>query len=288
MKATIETYADGTLDNTVGSLHQYCYGGWVWLPELTLEANKKFEVEADREAGTVLLKDTEADKTYRISETTPERVFDNLSRFATGYEGRDADKYVKEVEMPSDDLYEKFDYKTETEALVKSLDKEQLHKVLSYEYCEIAEDFVGFLHSYKDLADNLPKDTTIIDIGGCYGIQGEYFKDFAEYILVEPNVPAEHTYNTPNTTVITATGQDFIKNALPVLQENGLDLNKTFCICSYVPDEKLRNELIPETFPYYRATYAGCKTHQRLPEGYEHTTEKADKPHRKENGYEHE
>lgn len=65
---------------------------------------------------------------------------------------------------------------------------------------------------------------------------------------------------------IEMSGQNFIKDILPTLKESGLDLNKTFCICSYVPDEKLRNELIPEAFPYYRSTYAGCKTQERLPD----------------------
>lgn len=49
------------------------------------------------------------------------------------------------------------------------------------------------------------------------------------------------------------TGQKFINDILPALN---LDLNKTFCISSYVPDGELRENIIPDAFLYYRTVYA--------------------------------
>ena len=109
---------------------------------------------------------------------------------------------------------------------------------------------------------------TIIDIGACQGVQGEYFREFAEYIAVEPYVPKEYIYTMPNSLAFTMTGEGFIQELLPELQKQGLDLNRTFCVCSYVPDDYLRDKLIPETFPYYRTTYAALETKQVLPPMY--------------------
>ena len=159
-----------------------------------------------------------------------------------------------------------FDYEGETQALLKQAKDAELKRVFSYKDCDIDPSFVGFLHSYKDLSESLPKDFTIIDIGSCQAVQSEYFKDFEGYISVDLGCPESARYHTLNSTHFEMSGQDFIKDILPTLKESGLDLNKTFCVCSYVPDEKLRNELIPEAFQYYRSTYAGCKTQERLPD----------------------
>lgn len=173
--------------------------------------------------------------------------------------------------------FSNFDYEGETQALLKQAKDTELKRVFSYENCELALSFVGFLHSYKDLSESLPEDFTIIDIGSYQAVQSEYFKDFEGYISVDLGCPESARYHTLNSTHFEMSGQDFIKDILPALKESGLDLNKTFCICSYVPDEKLRNELIPEAFPYYRSTYAGCKTQERLPETLQRTDIKRDK-----------
>lgn len=158
-----------------------------------------------------------------------------------------------------------FCYKTETESLLNMLDPDELNKCYKYEYCELDKEFIGFIHSYKDLSQMLSKDTVIIDIGAAQALQSEYFRKFSKYIAVEPAIPKNYIYSMPNSTVYEMTGEDFIRNILPELQKHGLDLRKTFCVCSYVPDEKLRNVLIPKTFPYFRTTYAGIETEQVLP-----------------------
>lgn len=48
--------------------------------------------------------------------------------------------------------------------------------------------------------------------------------------------------------------QTFVETILPKLIEDGLDLNKTFAICSAVPDEEAQ-ALVAETFPYHQVTY---------------------------------
>lgn len=170
-------------------------------------------------------------------------------------------------DMYEDELAKGFPYEEETHRVLKNTSKANINRVFSYEECDIDFEFIGFLHSYKDLSERLPKDFTIIDIGAAYAMQSEYFKDFKNYIAVEPSNPEEAMSIQLNMDVFSMTGEEFIKTMLPRLQEMGcVDLDKTFCICSYVPDKKLRNEIIPEAFPYYRSTYAGCKTHERLPE----------------------
>lgn len=178
----------------------------------------------------------------------------------------DSKYQIPDPDLEGDELYTSFNYEEETAKLLQGMSRANKDRVFKYEMCELDYDFVGFLHSYKDLADKLPKDFTIIDIGANQAVQSEYFKDFDRYIAVEPFTPEHAMAMQFNMDAYTMTGQEFIRDVLPKLQEAGLDLNKTFCVSSYVPDVPLRDELIPQTFPYYRSTYAGCHTHERLPE----------------------
>lgn len=182
-----------------------------------------------------------------------------------------------------DERHEAFPYEEETAALLKGMSKANLDRVFRYEECEIEHDFVGFLHSYKDLADILPKDFTIIDIGACQALQSEYFKDFANYIAVEPCVPEHAMAKQLNMDSFQMTGEQFIADVLPRLQEAGLDINKTFCVSSYVPDEKLRKEIIPQTFPHFRCVY--CEEwNERLPAAALERQHEATKPREQRGG----
>lgn len=180
-----------------------------------------------------------------------------------------------EADINSENSLDCINYKAETEAILKSMSKENRDRLFGYERCELELDFVAFLHSYKDLAEQLPKDFTIIDIGANQAAQSEYFKDFAGYIAVEPFVEEQGFVRQMNMDIFMQTGEQFIAETLPKLQAAGLDLNKTFCISSYVPDDELRDKLIPQTFPHYRCTYAGLMTHERMPkEGLERSQTK--------------
>lgn len=146
-----------------------------------------------------------------------------------------------------------FSYDDETKFVLKNTSKSNIDNVFSYEYCELDFSFVGFLHCYKDLEEKIPKDFTIIDIGGSYAFQGYYFRNHKNYIVVEPSVPANNIVQRENTIVYNMSGQIFIDKVMPILN---LDLNKTFCVSSYVPDDSLRTKIIPESFLYYRTVYA--------------------------------
>lgn len=161
--------------------------------------------------------------------------------------------------------FESFANEEESLKLWKSLAPEEQKRIYSWEYCETAGDFCGFLHCYKDLTELLPKDFTIIDIGACQAIQGAYFRDFAGYIAVDAAVPVEVMLHEEGIQHYFMSGQDFIRNVLPQLQKDGLDIRKAFCICSYVPDEELREE-IKKVFPYFRCIYTGKEWTESIPE----------------------
>ncbi len=154
-------------------------------------------------------------------------------------------------------------YKEETEALMRSVGSEEMNRLFHYEKCEFDSDFVAFIENYADLSV-LPKDITVIDIGCYMGVQGDYFKEHNAYIGVEPFVPLEWRCKVDNAQHYQMTGQQFISEILPKLLNEGLDLDRTFCICSAVPDDSLRQQ-IAETFPYHRVAYPSLKTLEHYP-----------------------
>jgi len=161
-------------------------------------------------------------------------------------------------------------YEQENERLINSIIKEALQKVFSYSECELETDFLGFLHVYADL-QNLPKDFTIIDVGCCQAVQAFYFRNFKRYICIEPNIPAEYLLAQDNAVYYEGTVQEFVKY-LPQLQEQGLDLEKVFAVCSYVPDRQAQ-QLVSEVFPYHRIIYCDNIISEKYPKGFEPSEE---------------
>jgi hypothetical protein len=158
-------------------------------------------------------------------------------------------------------------YRDETKSLLHSIGKERVGKLSEWEYCEADYEFVAFLENYKDLAE-LPKDFTIIDIGSNQSFQAEYFKDHKKYIGVEPCLPDEYRLQQDNAEYYNQTAQQFIAETLPRLIEQGLDLEKTFAVCSAVPDREAR-EQVAETFLYCRVAYPAEETIQYYPDDFE-------------------
>ena len=157
-------------------------------------------------------------------------------------------------------------YLQECKSLLDTMTRENHHRVFDYYMCELEYDFLGFLDVYKDIPNKIPKDFTIIDIGSYQAVQGQYFKDFYKYIAVEPSVPKEYIAKYDNSISYNSSGQEFIGILMPnLIKDNIIDLYKTFCICSYVPDESLRKTWIPNNFPYYRCVYCEEKD-ENLPE----------------------
>ena len=181
-------------------------------------------------------------------------------------------------------------FRDETDKLIASVGKEKLEKVFAYPFLEIDEGFIAFIETYKKVSDTLPKNFSVIDIGCYLGVQGDYFKDFDSYIGVEPeciskltkyvgvNDKGEPLFETEevkisdyfleqdNAFFYAVTGQEFISDILPKLyEEKVLDPEKTFCICSAVPDEKLQR-LVKDTFKYFRVTYPTKVLYENFPE----------------------
>lgn len=139
-----------------------------------------------------------------------------------------------------------------TQQLLDEIPEECLTPVWNYDYCEFSRDFVGFIDKYAQL--NIPKDFTVIDVGCNQAVQAHYFKDHSCYIGIDPAIPVENRLIQGNADYYRLTAQDFIKTVLPKLIEDGLDLHKTFAICSAVPDD-VAQELVINTFPYHQVTY---------------------------------
>ena len=117
--------------------------------------------------------------------------------------------------------------------LYYSLPGEQRREVITAENkCDLEPCFMGFIDTYYYLSLLIPKDWTIIDIGSAYAPQCYYFRDHAKYIAVEPPSKIK-LFHMDNTEIYRQTAKQFINDILPKLN---LDMDKTFAICSYVPE----------------------------------------------------
>lgn len=147
-----------------------------------------------------------------------------------------------------------------------SIGSGELNRLLSWEYCELEYEFLGFLENYFEL-QNISKEYTIIDFGCYQAIQADYFKEHYRYIGVEPSVPENFRLQQNNAVYYSQTIKDFISQTLPCLKNKGLNLNKVFAICSAVPDFE-ETILVAETFPYHKIVYPSMKTIENYPDNY--------------------
>ena len=156
-------------------------------------------------------------------------------------------------------------YLRECRNILKSIGEDEVNRLFSCDKCELAPDFIGFLENYKDISEKIPHDFTIIDVGCYMAFQADYFKEQKNYIGVEPAVPNEHRLKQHNAEYYERSAQQFIEDTLPKLIDNGLDLQKTFAICSAVPDKEAQ-KLVCDTFPYHRVAYPAQTTIENFPE----------------------
>lgn len=82
----IKTNKDVTINNTIGELHQYYYGSWVWIPELEMKADTKFEIyETTDNSNMCFITEYEdghkAKSTYRVGAN-----IDDVLRAISSYE----------------------------------------------------------------------------------------------------------------------------------------------------------------------------------------------------------
>lgn len=103
--------------------------------------------------------------------------------------------------------------------------------------------------AYYELSRIIPKDFTVIDIGCAYNAQSYLFAGHKCHIAVNPKLDVDgfrlEDFRAPDTKHYEMSGQEFICEVLPTL---GLDLAKTFAICTYVPDTSCR-DMVRQVFP---------------------------------------
>lgn len=150
------------------------------------------------------------------------------------------------------------------EDIVQSIGEGEINRLLSWEYCELDYEYLGFLENYHDLK-NIPLDYAIIDFGCYQAIQADYFKDHIAYIGVEPTIPKEYRLKQDNALYYEQTIKEFIDDTLPKLIDIGFDKNKIIAICSAVPDFK-ETAIVSEVFPYHRIAYPSTQTIESLPD----------------------
>lgn len=116
--------------------------------------------------------------------------------------------------------------------LYNIIPENQKRAVFGQERCEIEPEFLGFVKIYKNLSEIIPKHFTVIDFGCAYNPQSYLFTDHKRFIAVDED---------PNTIPFKAQGTEFVNTSIDDFLTNRLhefDLDETFTICSYVPDEE--------------------------------------------------
>ena len=106
--------------------------------------------------------------------------------------------------------------------------------------CELEPGFLCFEENYVPIANNVPKEFTVVDIGCYMAAQSYLFKEFERYYGVDPfDLPFNDDYIAPerfaisNGTHFCLSGKQFLDSFL-----SSLDLDKTYFICSAVPNFK--------------------------------------------------
>lgn len=117
--------------------------------------------------------------------------------------------------------------------------------------CDIDSDFMGFTDVYKHLAQIIPKDRVVIDLGCAYATQATYFQKHKAYVGVDLDTHDIPRVQTKNSQYYLMTIKEFIQTELPRFKDE-----KLFAICSYVPpwhddNEKLVRENFKHLFVYY-------------------------------------
>ncbi len=118
--------------------------------------------------------------------------------------------------------------------ILKLLPTDQLISVLQQDRCEIDLDFMGFTDIYEKLAEIIPYQFTVIDIGCGYAPQAFLFKNHKRYIGIDPS--NQIRFHTKNTIHFYCSIQEVIELHIGL----NVDIDKTFAICSYVPDEEAK------------------------------------------------
>lgn len=149
-------------------------------------------------------------------------------------------------------------YKSENKRIMEQYATE-IDEVFSYPKCELAPNFLGFLHVYGTVV--VPKDFVVIDFGCNQAVQAQYFKDHRKYIGIDNNTPVSARFQQENAEYYGCSIQEFIQDIWPTF---GLDNREVFAICSYVPDEGARN-MVADSYHFARVVYGDIIVCDRKP-----------------------
>jgi hypothetical protein len=87
---------------------------------------------------------------------------------------------------------------------------------------------MGFVLTYKHLADLIPKDWTVVDLGCAYNPQNWYFRRHHKYIAVDNQTTERFVF--PNTELYHGNIETWISE-----HQVEIDPKTTFAILNYVP-----------------------------------------------------
>lgn len=136
--------------------------------------------------------------------------------------------------------------------LLSIIPQEQQDMVFNSNECDICPKFLGFVDVYKSLSDIIPRHFTVIDLGCAYAAQSFLFKNHKKYIGVD--IYDGERFYAPNTEHHVMPIRDFV-------EQDRLNVNTTFAICSYVPpwqddNIKIARENYSNVFTYYPCSEA--------------------------------
>lgn len=116
--------------------------------------------------------------------------------------------------------------------------KEEIKEKLSFGYSELDREFMGFERNYIPIADSIPHDWTIVDLGCYQAAQCYLFEDHKAYIgvdiydsIVMGGFVPPLRFRTANSRHYFMTIQQFAAHEL-----SSFDVGKTYFIASAVPD----------------------------------------------------
>jgi len=110
--------------------------------------------------------------------------------------------------------------------------------------CDIEPVFMGFVNTYRHLAELIPKDWTVIDLGCAYNPQCFYFTEHKLYVAVDNFNEMTEMFQAPNTVIYRESINDFVSGHL-----KDFNLDETFAILNYVPCWGMEsNKIVRESF----------------------------------------
>lgn len=143
-----------------------------------------------------------------------------------------------------------------TQFLLHTIPEDEIDRILGQSRIELDYEFLGFTEVYGAVLNFAPKHYTIADLGCYVAAQAYLFKDYKKYIGVD-TIELKR-FNPDNACHYVMNIQEYIEK-----HTSDLDLDTTFAICSYVPDEEAVR-MAREKFPNILVFYPAGDEHPKL------------------------